>query len=329
MIPDYLKINYTDKNYLLPKNKIDFTIAVNDVTGETDGKKTGDYFDMKIIKYESGRTIIQGSIHKYFNQSDFNGNDLNFENLYKAIIDLKNEININPEYCKLENLEIGVNVQLPFCPNKILKNLLFHKSKEFTKPISGAYYYQSEKNEYIIKIYNKTEQYLQRLSKVVTELKQNSVSKEKKNELEKLQSIIEKDLKKNTMRFEVKYTKMGILNNLGVSSLSDLIKPEILTKFKTIILNEFQEVYFYDYTINEKTMTQRERIKIKDYRNPNYFTNLNKRDKYYHRNRLDEITEKYSQQTKNEVMEILSKKMDDLIEKKLDFLTENLDNNKK
>ncbi|PRA94545.1 hypothetical protein CQ046_22425 [Chryseobacterium sp. MYb7] len=318
---DFVKIQYTDKDYELPTNKTDFTISVNNETGETDNKKEGEYFGMQIIKYASGRVMIKGSIHKFFNRTDFNGNDFDMINFSSALQDLETEIILKPKHCRLENIEVGVNIQLPFDPNIILQNLLFHRSVEFNKTISGSFYYQSAKTEYIIKIYNKTAQYEKRLKRIA----QTPIIKNKQNQEETsfLKETIEKKLQANTLRFEIKFLKMNILNNLGLVYLSDIAKPEMSESLKIFLLKEFQEVYFYDYTMDETKMRVSEINKLKDYRNPNYWINLNKKDKYYHKNRFEKMTLKYSQNLKGEVSELIKHKIELLTAKSLDFFTSN------
>ncbi|MCU7613899.1 hypothetical protein N0B16_05565 [Chryseobacterium sp. GMJ5] len=308
MVTDFVKINYTDRNYELPTDKTDFAISVNNETGETDDKKTGEYFGMQIIKYPSERIIVKGSVHKFFNRTDFNGNDFDMKNLSSALQDIETEMGLKPEHCRLENIEIGVNIQLPFDPNKILQNLLFHRSVEFNKTISGSFYYQSAKTEYIIKIYNKTAQYEKKLKKIAQSV--NMQNESKREEINYLKSTIEQLLKPNTLRFEIKFLKMNVPNDLGIIYLSDVVKPEMVEPLKNLLLREFQEVYFYDHTTDESKMKIPEIEKLKDYRNPNYWVNLNKKDKYYHKNRFEKMTLKYSQNLKQKIAEIMSKKIE-------------------
>ncbi len=322
MPADFVKFHYTDNDYKLPTNKTDFIISVNDETGETDNKKVGDYFGIEITKYPSNRILIKGSIHKFFNRTDFNGNDLDVHNISTALNDLEKELGLKPECCRLENIEIGVNIQLPFDPNKILQNLLFHRSVEFNKTISGSFYYQSAKTEYIIKIYNKTAQYEKKLKRLA-----RRPNIEKENEQRKihcLKATIEKQLQANTLRFEIKFLKMSTLNDLGVVYLSDIVKPKMLISFKNLLLKEFHEIYFYDYTTDETKMRRSEINKLKDYRNPNYWVNLNKKDKYYHKKKFQEMTLKYSQNLKGKVLELIKQKIENLTEKRLDLFTNNL-----
>ncbi len=302
---------------MLPMDRTDFIISVNNETGETDNKKVGEYFGIQIIKYPSDRIIVKGSIHKFFNRMDFNGNDFDMKNFSSALHDLEIELGLNPQYCRLENIEIGVNIQLPFDPNKILQNLLFHRSVEFNKTISGSFYYQSAKRDYIIKIYNKTVQYEKKLKKYTHN--QIFITIDKNKGVISSKNIINKQLLPNTLRFEIKFLKMNILNNLGVVSLSDLIKPEIVNQFQMLLLKEFKEVYFYDYTTDETKMRKTEINRLKDYRNPNYWINLNKKDKYYHKNKFQEMTLKYSQNVKGQILELIQQKIEKLGEKSLDF----------
>ncbi|WP_147462001.1 hypothetical protein [Chryseobacterium defluvii] len=316
-----------DKNYELPTDKTDFIISVNNETGETDDKKEGKYFGMQIIKYSSGRVMIKGSIHKFFNRTDFNGNDFDMQNLSIALKDLETEIGLKPEYCKLENIEIGVNIQLPFNPNKILQNLLFHRSVEFNKTISGAFYYQSAKRDYIVKIYNKTAQYEKKLKKYSEN--QSFMKPDEKKQFTLFKKTVNEHLQPNTLRFELKFLKMNVLNDLGIVYLSDLIKPEMVDTFKNLLLKEFEEVYFYDYTTDETNMKKTEINKLKDYRNPNYWVNLNKKDKYYHKRKFQEMTLKYSQNIKAKVLELIKQKIEKMREKSLDFSTDNFTENGK
>ncbi|MDR6403277.1 MULTISPECIES: hypothetical protein [Chryseobacterium] len=327
MPTDFVKIQYTDKNYELPTDKTDFTISVNNETGETDNKKEGEYFGMQIIKYASGRMMVKGSIHKFFNRTDFNGNDFDMINLFSALQDLETELGLKPESCRLENIEIGVNIQLSFDPNRLLQNLLFHRSAEFNKTISGSFYYQSAKRDYIIKIYNKTAQYEKKLKKYSENV--NFMKPDEKKEFSIFKKTVNGHLQPNTLRFEIKFLKMNVLNDLDIVFLSDLKKPEMMDLFKNLLLKEFQEVYFYDYTIDETKMKLPEINKLKDYRNPNYWVNLSKKDKYYHKKRFEKMTLKYSQNLKGKVSELIKQKIVKLTEKSLDFSTDNCNKNEK
>lgn len=316
---DFIKINYTDTGYVLPTSSIDFKSGFNRNTGELDENVKGNYFDFNIERFGSGRTIITGSIHKFFNRTDFNGNDLTASNFQKSVIDLKNEIHLVPDLCKLENVEIGVNIQTEFNPNLLLENLLFHRTKEFNKPIAGAYYMQSKKEKYIIKMYNKSAQNYRVLRRLESELKGNKITSTERAQKQSLLQIIKDELKPNTLRFEIKFLKMELLNKMGIVTLADLCKPEFFQHFKEMLLLEFDEVFFYDHTTEILKMRAHEQIIFKDYRNPNYWKSLDRKDKYYHKKRFADLTLKYSQNIKGKVSELIGEKMDELTAKSLDI----------
>lgn len=318
---DFVKINYCDENYQLPTNQIDFIINVNDETGETDGKKTGKYFDMDVIKYQSNRTIIRGSLHKFSNRTDFNGDDLDVLRLSNSVSDLTNELNLKPENCLLENVEIGVNIQLPFNPNKVLQNLLFHRHTAFSNSIPNAYYYQCKKDDYLIKFYNKTAQYELKKKKLQKRLSIATKTDEKRL-IEFNIRTIEKYNRPNTVRFEIKFVKMRKLNSLGIFKVFDLLNPVVFLKFKNMLLKEFEELYFYDYTTDETTMTKNEIDSIKDYRNPNYWRNLKGFKRCRQKKRFDEITLNHSRNIKGLLTNLFAEKIDVLTAKNLEVFTQ-------
>lgn len=317
---DFIKINYSNNGYILPTEKIDFISDFNNNTGELNQNVTGKYFDFNIKRYVSGRTIITGSIHKYFNRADFNGNDLTALNFQKSVLDLRNEINLIPGLCILENVEIGINIQTHFYPNLLLENLLFHRSENFNKPISGAFYMQSAKDNYIIKMYDKTHQNKGVLRRLESELKGNKITTTEHTTKENLAQIIKDQLKPNTLRFEIKFLKMSVLNKIGISTLADLCNPKFYDHLKNLLLKEFQEVYFFDFTTEILKMRNPEQNKFKDYQNPNYWNKLNIKDKSYHKKRFTKLTLKYSQNIKGKISEMICKKMDELTAKSLDIL---------
>ena len=311
---DFQKMKNENSNYQLPTHKTDFMQTYNTNTGEIDGKLIGKYFDMNIIKYESGRNLIKGSLHKFYNRIDFNGDDFTITMVEKAIEQLQNELNLNPAKCRLENIEFGVNVQLPFNPDLILKNLLFHNSKKFNQTIPNSYFSISEKNQYSIKIYNKTAQYKNLIKNLEYRIK-NAFDEIERKKLEFEKNKILENLKPNTLRFEIKFTKMKIPNELGLFYLSDLTKPNVLENFKNLLLKELRDVYFHDYTINENLLSKVQKINIKDFKNPNFWQNLNRKDKYYYKREYEKIIENFSQNIKEKLIESVSEKLNILLEK--------------
>jgi hypothetical protein len=69
------------------------------------------------------------------------------------------------------------------------------------------------------------------------------------------------------MRFEIKYTKMQKLNERGIYNLQDLASYG-LHNFKDELLNEFNNILFYDNTIQSKSQS------IVHYKNALYWIEL-------------------------------------------------------
>jgi hypothetical protein len=243
--------------------------------------KNAFYNGLEFKIYDTGLTTLSGSLHKYWNSGSHNFNDFNFEAFLWVLNDLNHKFNIIPDQCILKCLEIGVNIIPPIPTNQFLEYCLLHKTKpfEFQKNSDEGKYKQVEHSQYIIKIYNKALHY-------------KSKGFEIKGEI---------------MRFEIKYTKMQKLNERGIYNLQDLANYG-LHNFKDELLNEFNNILFYDKTIQSKNRS------ILNYKDPIYWTELisNKRNDLfnYHRNNLRKLTLSTSQKIQFQTSEIISKKID-------------------
>ena len=159
------------------------------------------YANLEIIVHPSNRLEVKGSLHKYFNEITGNGthnfNDFRLKDLQLVIQDLTEKFGFDPNLLSVHNLEYGVNVVLPFCPNNILNNLICYKYRPFNEMKTrnrGAgkevYLWQ-----YGVKIYNKGLQY---------------------------QGLVGN---RNILRFEVKTKSMAKIS-YRVNCLSDLVDPK-------------------------------------------------------------------------------------------------------
>jgi len=172
---------------------------------------------------------LTGSIHKYKNQGLHNYNDFTKTQVHKVINELSKKFEIDLQNSRLNNLEFGVNVVLPFEPKVLLNNLITHKGEPFTREIEeGKIFYQCKRSQFIIKIYDKGLQYYQ-------------VS--------------------NILRFELKVLKMQFFKTKGieVSVLDDLLNDGIYTKLGGVLKAYFDEILFDDESINHKDLNANER----------------------------------------------------------------------
>lgn len=96
----------------------------------------------------------------------------------------------------------------------ILNNLIYHKGVKF-KDVSrsGGYIKQAEHKQYIFKIYDKGLQYT---------------------------------LPRETLRVELKFTRMEKLNKIGIHTLSDLKNCEIFESLKELLQSEWKSLLLYE-----------------------------------------------------------------------------------
>jgi hypothetical protein len=304
---DFIKIYIQDFNpSILELNPyLDFFDNINLSTGQI---KTENHKGQKITPYknaffnglefkiyETGTTYIQGSLHKFWNSGAHNFNDFNFSAFSDVSDALKKKFNIEPQQCILKCLEVGINIAPPQPTNEILEYCFLHKTKpfEYQKNSDEGKYKQCEHEQYIIKIYNKALHYRSKGF----------------------------DIEPEIMRFEIKYKKMERVNKLGIYTLNDILKSGFEI-FKNELLTEWQNVLFYDNTINSKSK------KIINYKNPIYWSELvnkpTKSNYYKHRGFLSELTNKYSDKRHQILTEIMSKKIDLLSNRGASFDTLNI-----
>ena len=276
---------------------LDFYETINLTTGEmkttnrngnkVTPSKNASYKGLEFKIYDTGTITLSGSLHKYWNDGAHNYNDFNNEAVLFILNDLNTKFDIDPSKCILKCLEIGINIT-PLVPtNEILDNCLLHKTKpfEYQKNSDEGKYKQVQHSQYIIKIYNKALHYKSKGFKIKDEI----------------------------MRFEIKYTKMQKLNEKGIFSLQDLMNYG-LRNFKEIVLNEWQNVLFYDNTIQIDHLSRSSKKALLEYSNPNYWTGLlaNNQTKNftYHKNKLKKIVSKNSKKIQDLTAETIGKKID-------------------
>lgn len=276
---------------------LDFYDTINLTTGQmkttnrngnkVTPSKNASYKGLEFKIYDTGTITLSGSLHKYWNDGAHNYNDFDNEGVLFVLNDLNTKFDIDPNKCILKCLEIGINITPPVPTNEILDNCLLHKTKPFEYQINSdeGKYKQVQHSQYIIKIYNKALHYKSKGFKVRTEI----------------------------MRFEIKYTKMQKLNEKGIFSLKDLINYG-LQNFKDEVLNEWQNVLYYDNTIQIDPLTTKLKKAVLEYSNPNYWTGLlaNSQNKNftYHKNQLKKIIEKNSNKVQDLTAQIMSEKID-------------------
>lgn len=250
--------------------------------------KKAHYEGLQIRVYESGKVQVQGSIHKYFNSIAGNGehnfNDFTLNDVKNVISDLEYKFGFVSSYCAMRCLELGVNFLPPILTKIIIDNSFLHIKSPFERKFNSdeGNYTQVKHSQYIIKLYDKRLHYV----------KQGYFIDEER------------------LRLEVKFMKMEKLISASICTLEDL-KSVNIDFVKELLLKEFDRILFYDTTIVHPSTS------LKNYNNPNYWTELitTKHPNTFvkHKNKLNEITEGYSDNIKEKTRSAISDKLDKIL----------------
>lgn len=287
---DYIKILVKSANtkHLYSNPNLTFFSEISRQTGEIKTKEVANYHFCKIIIYDNGTVFFKGSIHKFWNSLNqcyppnhkkdnykgYNGNLFTFEEVNIVIQHLVTLFDCEPQQMQIRNIELGINTDVNFNPNKFLTGLLFHIGTPFESQHSRTYF-EAIHQQYKIKIYNKSYQY---------------------------------QMTNNVLRFEIKYFKMCELNKIGIYTIRD-INNKTLMRFSNIIIKRFDEVVYFDKTLSRKQLTNKEKELSKNYSNINYWIDdLKPNHRHRHKKRLKELIVNHSKNLHQQIKEDLLKK---------------------
>jgi len=214
------------------------------------------YNGLSLTRNKHDGYTINGSFHKFSNDGLHNANDYLLSDLKNTLNKLFDDIGLNPEITLINGFEFGVNILLPFNPNRALKRLILHKSNSGT---CKKNYTEFEYKDYSFKIYDKSE---------LTDLEPYHSG--------------------NILRVEIKVRKMRHIKNQGVycKVLSDLLDVSVWERLELILIETINECLIIDFSETEsKRLSEKERIKYLEYINPRYWENLHENRKIYSRER--------------------------------------------
>lgn len=265
----YLSVNYFENHSLLnfqePLN-VDCKTAEVIEDKRFKPKCIAYYKNMKFEILKNGKIYLKGSLHIYFNGGHHNYNQFTRSNLLNVLNDLKIKFGLIFSKTTIHHIEFGLNlINLKYKSDQLVPNILFHSGKgkpflpfkyENHKTLSD--YKCVERDQYKIKAYDKSKQYQQ---------------------------------SGNNFRLECKANRMQYLNDIGLRTLEDLIKPEILLKLGGKLISLWDEVTIGDWTIREEDFEIKDLLKLKEWRNPIYWQELYQQTRLINRNKFNsEVT---------------------------------------
>jgi acyl-CoA-binding protein len=284
-----LKVIGDKSSTILNNIKLDFTRNIDADTGVyLDNKRIAEHHYCKIIVYDTGSIYFKGSLHKMYNSikniyapnyipdaphKGFNGNLFTYDNICEVICYLENLFNTKRQYFVFQKLEIGVNLSISVCPRKITTNLLENQGKKFELRYNENFA-QVEKDDYYLKIYNKSNQY---------------------------------NINDNTLRVEIKTKRMREFASTGIKTLAD-ITPDNLYKAILRLYSRWNSVLLYDVTINKNKLNKAQKNELENkFQYPKYWTRIKANNKDKPRKRYLEIVELQSKTLHKEIAEKILK----------------------
>lgn len=284
---DYLKIHCLP---VLPEKLLNndlLTFPQSNVSTEGEALNRWQIAHFKSLKLgiKGNYSKLSGSLHKYRFDGK-NWQDFDLFDIQEVIHELSETFEFDSEKSILNFIEIGVNIPLDYNPDHIINCLVIHGKERFKElPIkrntkgNGRI---SEKDQFTIKVYNKSLQY---------------------------------GLSFHLLRFEIKVKRMKFLERYGIKglTLADLTRPELFSKFKIMLLDILSDIVIYNPDMipdNLVNLNDRELLKLGRY--PDHWQQYERRQKNEKSKDLKRFKELAGT---NEIIENLKTKISDKWEK--------------
>ncbi|WP_282142620.1 hypothetical protein [Cellulophaga baltica] len=288
MAIDYVKILIENPDIQHLLDVLDFNSTLSEKTGELSEKKIAEYHFCKITIFNSGLVLFTGSIHKLYNSlkgvkapnykasnyKGFNGNIFTLANILEVRWHLTKLFRCQPKQMLFQNIEFGINIEPNFDPQLFIKGLLYHHGKEFEFRYN-KYYAQVVHSRYLVKIYNKSNQY---------------------------------SMRNYTLRIETKHLKEIDFKETGIKTFEN-INSKTLNRALKLLIKRFDEVVYYDRTIVKVNLSNKQKLLLNNYSNITYwFDDLkaNKRDT--HKKKLKSFIQDNSKNLHEQIRSNLAQK---------------------
>jgi len=252
---DYIKLRVIEPDIkkILASTQLDFKGSFSASTGVVyDDKIIAELHFCKVIVYKSGTILFSGSIHKMYNSikgikapnhnkskdkkyKGFNGNQFGTQEMSFMINYLEKLLYQKASYMLMRCIELGLNMPIDFDPRFFIIGLLFLRSTPFEFKYNRNFA-QIMFEDFRVKIYNKSKQY---------------------------------GMDKDTIRIEVNFSRMDILNIIGIKTLD--MTPEQLFKGLNLVLGKFDGITYFDKTIRTKELSKPQKKNLPNYKSVMYW----------------------------------------------------------
>jgi hypothetical protein len=213
-------------------------------------KKTGGY-----------AMVLSGSVHKYRNEGLYNYDRFTLHDCVQVINELFVKFGIEPTKTALNSLEFGVNLNLSYSPQKVIKSVVAHRNQP---------YEAIEKNRrngvvcvrdgYEIKIYDK--------------------------------GFVSRQPQGNILRIEYKMLNMRELDTFKIRYLSDLCNSQKVVHLLDLLIGVLDDTVFIPHDTNTDGLTAREQIVFHAMGKPSSWKELTRKQRFDKRLSLSRILKK-------------------------------------
>jgi hypothetical protein len=263
------------------------------------GKPKPEYIGRIQIKHDKrfGRYVYFNlNLQHVYNGKCDNAQQFKISQVIHAIELLAKRFQFVPADAILHPFEFGVNIQVPDDPDLFLNNFIMHGFDKLNcqTDTDKTFYDNFRKGKHKrIKLYNKGKQF---------------------------------PGNGNLLRVEIALLKMDTVQKTGIKTLKDLTNPKKLKELSKILTDDFAKLLVYDWTINEKELDSKTRIKLLEGRNYNYWAgieNVNTKSSYKQRYR-ELLTKTAKRDVLNEYSELLKKQLAGLFDVDNDCMEDDL-----
>ena len=243
---------------------LSFFSRINENTGEIpNNNKFAEKKGLRFSITEKEKNVyynVRGSLHKYYFEGKTNACDYHLSDFLNTIEDLHQNFKINPETTVLQNIEFGVNIELPFDISHVYECCKSYKMQIFgINKIAGKNNgLRIELQQYKIKIYDKGLQETGKTSRL--------------------------------MRFEIAVNKMEKVKHLGIKNLKNLQSLDVWGGLSEILLKAWDEIIFIDKkSVNYKLLSAIQQKKFLRFLDSFYWENLNRNIYHKSKNHLNKL----------------------------------------
>lgn len=226
---------FTDIEALKQNPLLNWQLHVSERTGAIESQ-TAEYAGIKLT-IKGKHLQLRGSLHKYANDGKHNYDDFDIGRIATAVRNLCDRLGISGNSL-LNGVEFGVNIRMPFPPDKFLTQLICHKGRPFMEWVDddGTRYFQCQHEHFIIKIYDKGAQHR---------------------------------LPYPLMRFEIKVLKMQFFRTKGIhlKTIGDLLLIDH-SRLGKVLCEYFEDILMDEPKISASSLTSTLRQLLAEGRNP-------------------------------------------------------------